>query len=55
MAKVKEALSCPVTVIGEITGGKAGEVALVDIKGNPFRPGKVGWEHFAAEGTAGTE
>ena len=45
--KVKEAVSCPVTVIGEITAGKAGEVILVDINGNPLGFGKAGWEHFA--------
>jgi thiamine-monophosphate kinase len=44
--KVKEAASCPITVIGEIMAGKAGEVNLVDINGNPFHPGRGGWEHF---------
>jgi thiamine-monophosphate kinase len=44
--KVKEAASCPITVIGEIMAGKAGEVNLVDINGNPFHLPKGGWEHF---------
>ena len=44
--RVKEAASCPVTVIGEIIAGKAGEVNLVDINGNPFHLHKEGWEHF---------
>ena len=46
--KVSRAASCLVTVIGEIISGKAGEVNLVDIKGNPLALGKVGWEHFQA-------
>lgn len=42
--KVKKAVSCPVTVIGEIVTGK--EVALLAGDGSPFElPGK-GWEHF---------
>ena len=45
--KVKEAVSCPVTVIGEIVVGKTGEVVLVDINSNLLSLGKAGWEHFA--------
>jgi len=44
--KVKTALTCPVTVIGEIVAGETGKVTLVDSKGNPFHLQKVGWEHF---------
>ena len=44
--KVKKAASCPVTIIGEITGN-TGEITLVDKKGKPFNLGKTGWEHFA--------
>ncbi len=44
--EVKEAASCPVTVIGEITAGKAGEVSLIDSKGNPCQLPRAGWEHF---------
>ncbi|MFC2005761.1 thiamine-phosphate kinase [Chloroflexota bacterium] len=46
VGKVKEAASCPITVIGEITSDKAGEITLVDIKGNPVSLPKAGWEHF---------
>ncbi len=46
--KVKSALSCPVTVIGEILADEAGKVSLVDSKGSPFSLGKAGWEHFKA-------
>jgi len=44
--KVKETASCPVTVIGEIVAGEAGEVNLVDANGNPFHLDTKGWEHF---------
>ncbi len=44
--KVKAAASCPITVIGEITADKAGEITLVDGKGNPVSLPKAGWEHF---------
>jgi len=47
--KVKAKASCPVTVIGEIGAGKAGEITLVDREGNPVKPTKAGWEHFAAK------
>jgi len=47
VAQVKEAASCPITVIGEIVADKRGEVTLVDRQGNPFHLDKTGWEHFA--------
>ena len=46
MNRVKKAMQCPVTVIGEITTGKAGKVTLVDSKGKPFSIKKAGWDHF---------
>ena len=48
IARVKEAVPCPVTVIGEIAAGNTGEVSLVDQEGNPLRPPTTGWEHFTA-------
>jgi len=50
--KVKKAAICPITVIGEITADKVGEVALVDNKGNKFELGKTGWEHFQRDESA---
>jgi len=47
--RVKMAASCPVTVIGEIIADKAGEITLVDSKGNPFDLPKAGWEHFTQD------
>ncbi len=44
--KIKEAASCPVTVIGEIVADQVGGVTLVDKKGNPFNLRETGWEHF---------
>ncbi len=44
--KVRVATSCPITVIGEIIAGKAGEITLVDREGNSVDLPKVGWEHF---------
>ena len=45
--KLKAAISAPITVIGEITSEKAGEISLIDEKGNPVNAMKMGWEHFA--------
>ena len=44
--KVKSVASCPITVIGEIIAGKAGEIILVNGEGNPVGLPKAGWEHF---------
>jgi len=44
--KVKTGISCPVTVIGEITGGEPGEIDLLDAEGNPVKMNKSGWTHF---------
>jgi len=45
--KVKRAAACPITVIGEIVADK--KITLVDSQGNPFTPGKTGWEHFISK------
>lgn len=47
IGRVKEAASCPVTVIGEIMADKPGKVNLVDRNGEPFQLRKTGWQHFA--------
>jgi thiamine-monophosphate kinase len=46
ISKVKEAVSCPVTIIGEIVAGDESEITLLDGKGNLFQPQSRGWEHF---------
>ena len=47
--KVKSLVSCPITVVGEITSGAVGEVTLVDINGSSLELGKGGWEHFRVQ------
>jgi len=47
--RVRESTTtCPVTVIGELTADKIGEISLVDDRGNPVSPPRGGWEHFTA-------
>jgi len=49
MEKVKRSVSCPVTVIGEITEGTPGKVKIVDNAGRTPDWQKKGWEHFKSE------
>jgi thiamine-monophosphate kinase len=44
--RVRKRVSCPVTVIGEVTRGDPGEVMVVGEDGNALQPGRFGWEHF---------
>jgi thiamine-monophosphate kinase len=44
--KVKNEATCPVTVIGEISAGRPGEVSLFDAGGNIIDLHEAGWEHF---------
>jgi len=47
VARAKQALDCPVTVIGDITEEKSPtRVTVVDSKGNIIPYKKGGWEHF---------
>jgi len=46
--KIMTAISCPVTVIGDIVAGKIGEITLIDREGKLFNLPKGGWEHFTA-------
>jgi thiamine-monophosphate kinase len=47
--RVKKAMPCPVTVIGEITQGKPGQVAIINAKGKNIPWQKTGWEHFKSQ------
>jgi thiamine-monophosphate kinase len=49
IAQIKEAVSCPVTVIGDITQGKPGQVTLIDADGGIVPWQKAGWEHFKSQ------
>ena len=47
IARAKQALDCPVTIIGDITKEKlATRVTIMDSKGNSIPYKKGGWEHF---------
>ena len=46
MSKIKKAIQCPVTVIGEITADKSNEVKLIDSHGKQVKIKKTGWDHF---------
>jgi len=43
---VRDAVSCPVTVIGEIIEDNAEKVMVIDENGNSLSPGSTGWKHF---------
>lgn len=47
--QVKERISCPVTIIGEITGGVPGQVDVVDNAHKTTRFKSTGWDHFSHE------
>jgi thiamine-monophosphate kinase len=47
--KVRKALSCPVTVVGEITEGMIGQVTLVNFAGDTIPLQQTGWEHFKSK------
>lgn len=44
--KVKKAAKYPVTIIGEMVGGRAGKIDLVDNRGKPVKIQHAGWTHF---------
>jgi len=44
--RVRGEITCPSTIIGEITAGEADQIALVDAKGNLVKVKKTGWSHF---------
>jgi len=46
--RIKAAISCPVTVIGDIVADNIGQVTLVDREGKHVNFSKGGWEHFTA-------
>ena len=49
ITQVKQAASCPITVIGEITDGMPGQVTLIDNVGKSIPWQQGGWEHFESE------
>ena len=49
VARVKQAISCLVTVIGEITDGMPGQVTVTDATGKNIPWQQAGWEHFKSK------
>ena len=52
ITQVKKAISCPITVIGEVTEGMPGQVTLVDGAGRNIPWEQGGWEHFKSKALA---
>ena len=46
ITRIQAESPCPITVVGEITGGNPGEIRLFDSSGNPVKIRQSGWEHF---------
>ena len=44
--RIREISSCPITIIGEMTANKIGQVTLIDNRGNQLELKRGGWEHF---------
>jgi thiamine-monophosphate kinase len=44
--RVKDSISCQVTIVGEVVSDHIGEVVLVDREGKSIKPGRTGWDHF---------
>ena len=49
IARAKQSLTCPVTIIGEITDAMPGKVTLSDTAGNDIPLQQTGWEHFISQ------
>ena len=47
--QIKQAISCTVTVIGEITQEQPGQVTLINTNGRSIPWQKAGWEHFKSQ------
>lgn len=47
--QVKQTVTCPVTVIGEIIEGVSGQVTVVDAAGRSIPWQQAGWEHFKSQ------
>ncbi|MGA7678389.1 MAG: thiamine-phosphate kinase [Dehalococcoidia bacterium] len=47
--QIKQAISCPMTVIGEIAEGMPGQVKLIDAAGKSIPWQQGGWEHFKSK------
>jgi thiamine-monophosphate kinase len=50
IAKLKDIMSNPVTVIGEIVSDAPGQVTLLDERGKALKWDETGWDHFKSPG-----
>ncbi len=50
IAKLKDIMSIPVTVIGEIISDAKGQVTLLDEQGKAVKWDETGWDHFKSPG-----
>jgi len=50
IAKLKEIMSSPLTVIGEIVSDASGQVTLLDEQGKEVKWDETGWDHFKSPG-----
>ncbi len=50
IAKLKDIMSSPVTVIGEIIGDEQGQVTLLDTQDKAVKWDETGWDHFKSPG-----
>lgn len=46
MEAVQKVCSYPISVIGEVKDGPAGQIVLIDKSGNHTSPAAAGWDHF---------
>ena len=46
IAQIEKDSPCPITIVGEITEGKPGNIELIDKDGKPVNSSESGWEHF---------
>ena len=44
--KLKEEITTPITIIGEITGGPSGKIVVIDRSGKELAISHIGWDHF---------
>jgi len=49
ISRLKKVMPCPITVIGDITQGKPGQVTLIDAEDKIIPWQKAGWEHFKSQ------
>ena len=49
VTKVRRSVDTPISVIGQVTEDRAGQVRLLDTDGQEIQPHQHGWDHFRRE------